>query len=117
MSLPDVFLYLTTTGRTSGEPRRIEIWFVELGGRYYLVSEKGAASHWVQNLRKEPRVRFSVGTRTSPALRRAETAAQARTLDGDEDTELAAAVREAMDAKYGWSEGLVVELAPSRVAG
>ena len=114
MSLPDVFLYLTTTGRTSGEPRRIEIWFVELGGRYYLVSEKGAASHWVQNLKKEPRVRFSVGTRTSPELRRPEAEARARALDGDEDRELAAAAREAMEGKYGWSEGLVVEIAPPR---
>ena len=30
------FLYLTTTGRRSGQPREIEIWFTSRDGRYYL---------------------------------------------------------------------------------
>src|SRR5258706_8175891 len=44
--MTEPFLYLTTVGRTSGLPRTIEIWFVSLGGRHYLVSERRDASHW-----------------------------------------------------------------------
>jgi len=58
------FLYLTTTGWKSGKPHEIEIWFTELDGRYYLISETGKQAHWVQNLRREPRVTFRVGRRT-----------------------------------------------------
>ncbi len=54
--MADTFLYLTTTGRTSGLPRSIEIWFVEHAGRYYIVSERREESGWVKNLRKEPSV-------------------------------------------------------------
>ena len=38
--MPDQFLYLTTTGRVSGLPREIEIWFVEANGKYYILAEK-----------------------------------------------------------------------------
>ncbi len=57
------FLYLTTTGRTTGEPRQIEIWFTEHAGRHYLVSEKREKSGWVKNIEHTPTVSFSVGTR------------------------------------------------------
>ena len=33
------FLYLATTGWKTGRQHRIEIWFVEYSGRYYIVSE------------------------------------------------------------------------------
>ena len=106
------FLYLTTNGRTSGLPHTIEIWFVEHRGRHYIVSERGEASGWVQNLRKDARVRFSVGTREAREDLVAETPAQAGVVTADD--ELLRAVRAAMDAKYAWSDGLVVELAPDR---
>ncbi len=51
-------LYLTRTGRRTGLPREIEIWFVELDGRYYLVSELRERAHWVRNAAAEPRVRL-----------------------------------------------------------
>ena len=41
MSPSPKYLYLTTTGRLSGRPRRIEIWFTRQEGRYYLVAEHG----------------------------------------------------------------------------
>lgn len=110
--MADRFLYLTTTGRTSGEPRGIEIWFVEHEGRHYVVSERREESGWVKNLRKDPRVRFSVGTRDAREETVASTAARARALSDEEDAALAGAVRAKMDAKYRWSDGLVVELAP-----
>ena len=62
MSEPE-FLYLTTTGRRSGQPREIEIWFTERDGRYYLVAEHGEQTGWVQNLRTNPRVLSRPATR------------------------------------------------------
>jgi len=103
-------LYLTTIGRTSGKERQIEIWFVERERRHYVVSESREAAGWVKNLTKQPRVAFSVGTRSDPTSALGRTPARARLVpDADE---LAHAVKALMDAKYGWSDGLVVELSP-----
>ena len=110
--MADTFLYLTTTGRRSGEPRRIEIWFVERAGRFFVVSEMRRDAGWVKNLSREPAVLFSVGTRAEKGATRATTPARARTLGESEDAELIAEIRRLMDAKYAWSEGLVVELTP-----
>ncbi|MEX1023135.1 MAG: nitroreductase/quinone reductase family protein [Dehalococcoidia bacterium] len=53
------YAYLTTTGRSSGRPHEIEIWFAPVGDRIYLMNgggESGAPgqSDWVQNLRNDP---------------------------------------------------------------
>ena len=50
----DRFLYLTTTGRVSGLPRTIEIWFVEDAGRYYVVAERREEAQWVKNIEHDP---------------------------------------------------------------
>ena len=63
MSPEENSLYLTTTGRHSGLPRQIEIWFTRHEGRYYLVAEHGLKAHWVQNVLAEPAVRARVGRR------------------------------------------------------
>ncbi len=110
------FLYLTTTGRTSGLPREIEIRFVEHGGRYYLVSGAREASGWVQNLRKDPRVRFSVGSRGAPEDEVPSAPGHARVVEGPPDADLQRAVCAQMSAKYGWSDGLVVEITPAGAA-
>jgi len=54
------FLYLTTIGRRSGQPREIEIWFTRHEGRYYLIAEHGDQANWVQNLRANPKVHIRV---------------------------------------------------------
>ena len=54
------FLYLTTTGRRSGQPREIEIWFTRHEGRYYLIAEHRDEANWVQNLRANPQVNIRV---------------------------------------------------------
>ena len=41
------YIYITTTGRVSGEPREIEIWFVEDEGRYYALSYIRERANWV----------------------------------------------------------------------
>jgi hypothetical protein len=50
------YLYLTTNGRVSGAPHRIEIWFALSGTTAYLLSGGGDRSDWVRNLRAETRV-------------------------------------------------------------
>jgi len=113
--MPEAFLYLTTRGRVSNLPRQIEIWFVELDGKHYIVAEHREAAGWVKNLMAFPSVTFSVGPREAPASVVPATPATARPLDRALFPELSAAVAALMDAKYNWSDGLIVELAPSRL--
>ena len=49
------YCYLTTTGRVSGRPHEIEIWFGARDGTLYLLSGN-ENSDWVKNLRKDPAV-------------------------------------------------------------
>src|ERR1700722_15508898 len=99
-----MYLYLTTTGRVTGQPRQIEIWFAEHGGRFYLVAERESAN-WVRNIQSQPQVKVRV--------REAEFNAIARVVHNDRESTLAAIVKALFDAKYGWSGGLIVELAPA----
>jgi hypothetical protein len=41
---------ITTTGRRSGQPRRIEIWFHNLGGRIYISGLPGSRGVAVQGV-------------------------------------------------------------------
>jgi deazaflavin-dependent oxidoreductase (nitroreductase family) len=101
-----MYLYLTTTGRITGQPREIEIWFAEHGGRFYLVAER-EGPNWVRNIRSRPQVRVRV------RVGDAEFNAIARVVHNDRESQLAAAVKALFDAKYGWSDGLIVELTPA----
>jgi deazaflavin-dependent oxidoreductase (nitroreductase family) len=99
-----MYLYLTTTGRVSGQKRQIEIWFVEHDGRFYLIAERESAN-WVRNIRSQPQVRARVGG--------AEFDAVARVVPSGPEPQLTAAVKGRFDEKYGWSDGLIVELTPA----
>jgi hypothetical protein len=44
---------ITTMGRASGRPRRIEMWFHNLDGRLYLTGTPGARD-WYANLQEDP---------------------------------------------------------------
>ena len=46
---------VSTRGRSSGQPRRNEIWFWRVGGRLYLTGAPGRTRHWYRNLQAEPR--------------------------------------------------------------
>ncbi len=48
----DLVIDITTTGRASGEPRRLEIWIHEVDGRYYITGSPGTRS-WYANLLKD----------------------------------------------------------------
>jgi deazaflavin-dependent oxidoreductase (nitroreductase family) len=108
MAVPDEnnspFLYLTTTGWKTGKSHQIEIWFVTHQGRYYLVSEPRERSHWVQNIQHNPAITFHVGAQIFQG--------KGRVVDPAREPQLAAEISALMDAKYDWSDGLIVELAP-----
>lgn len=75
------YCYLTTTGRVTGEPREIEIWFAlmppeshdpgPVRATLYLVAGGGLASNWVRNLRKTPRCTVRIDSETFPGVARA----------------------------------------------
>jgi len=57
------YLYLGTTGRRTGRPHEIEIWFALDGGTAYLLSGGGDASDWVRNVRADPACGVRIGGR------------------------------------------------------
>jgi len=100
------YLYLTTRGRRTGLPREIEIWFTRFEGRFYVIAEHRERARWVQNLRADPRAGVRVGRRR---LR-----AEARVVEARKEPALAREIRARSTRKYGWGDGLIVELAPAR---
>jgi deazaflavin-dependent oxidoreductase (nitroreductase family) len=50
---------ITTIGRTSGQPRRIEIWYFMIDGQAYLTGTPGRRD-WYANLLVHPRFIFHV---------------------------------------------------------
>jgi deazaflavin-dependent oxidoreductase (nitroreductase family) len=57
------YCYVTTTGRRSGRPHTIEIWFALHGDRVYVLSGGGEGSDWVRNLQANPTVGLRIGDR------------------------------------------------------
>jgi deazaflavin-dependent oxidoreductase (nitroreductase family) len=56
------YCYLTTMGRVTGRPHRIEIWFAIDGETLYMLSGGGEGSDWVKNLRRASAVTIEVGS-------------------------------------------------------
>jgi len=56
---------LTTLGWKSGKEHKIEIGFVEHNKRYYIISERLEGAYWVQNIKHNPRVSFSINENVS----------------------------------------------------
>ncbi len=54
----DRVIDITTTGRSSGEPRRIEIWFHRVDGRYFITGTPGRPRDWYANLVAHPEFTF-----------------------------------------------------------
>ena len=96
------YCYLTTTGRRSGRPREIEIWFhldgsSPHGTTIYMLAEGRGGANWVRNLRADPSVSVRIADQTFPGT--------ARIVEGGEEELLA---RRALPDKYreGYSEDL-----------
>ena len=54
------FCYLTTTGRVSGRPHTIEIWFALNGQTLYMLSGGRDKSDWVKNALYTPAVKVKI---------------------------------------------------------
>ncbi len=96
------FLYLTTTGRKTGLRREIEIWFVESGLCVYILAEHGYKAQWVQNILSNPHVQVCVRGEQWDGV--------ARVLDPDKDKKVYSKARRLAHEKYGWGDGLPVEV-------
>jgi deazaflavin-dependent oxidoreductase (nitroreductase family) len=95
---------LTTTGWKSGNQHRIEIWFVKYNERYYIISERLESADWVQNIKHNPTISFSINDDVFKGT--------ARIVDQEKESRLAGEVSKLMNTKYKWSQGLIVELMP-----
>jgi deazaflavin-dependent oxidoreductase (nitroreductase family) len=56
------FIHLTTTGRRTGNPHTVELWFAVSGARVYL-SHEGKQTDWMMNIEKNGAVAFEIGGR------------------------------------------------------
>src|SRR5579871_223717 len=91
------YCYLTTTGRSSGLPREIEIWFGARGNTIYLLSGGGQNAHWVMNIMRDPRVSVRIGDESFTGT--------ARLVGAGSEEE--ATARRLLPAKYeGWRPDL-----------
>jgi deazaflavin-dependent oxidoreductase (nitroreductase family) len=102
------YLYLTTTGRKTGLAREIEIWFVDHAGRFYVLAEHFHRARWVGNILANPRVRVRLAGR--------EFTATARALDDRQDAALYSLAQRLAREKYGWGDGLPVEITPDSIS-
>jgi deazaflavin-dependent oxidoreductase (nitroreductase family) len=89
----DDFCYLTTTGRVTGEPHTIEIWFALDRRTLYMLSGSHR-SDWVKNLLRAPDVAVRLGETTF--------AGRARVVEQAEEDALA---RRLVLAKYQPRDG------------
>ena len=86
------FCYLTTTGRRSGRPHTIEIWFALKGNTLYMLSGGRDKADWVRNIQQHPDVQVRIGDSTFNR--------RARLLSADTDAQEDALAREIVYNKY-----------------
>jgi hypothetical protein len=75
---------------------------VSYADKYYIISERKEKAHWVQNVMHDSRIMFTVKSSSFEGI--------ARIVDKNTDSKLAEEVSNLMHIKYGWSDGLIVEL-------
>jgi deazaflavin-dependent oxidoreductase (nitroreductase family) len=85
------FAYLTTTGRITGRPHGVEIWFALEGETVYLLSGGGDRSDWVRNVMVSPSVTLKIGD--------VQRTTRARVVSAGTDED--AAARRLLVEKYG----------------
>ncbi len=89
------YCYLTTKGRRTAKPHRIEIWFGLAGGTLYLLSGGGPNSDWVKNLKANPEVSVRIAKEIFQGV--------ARIAAAGEEEKMA---RDLLAGKYyKWQEG------------
>ena len=70
--IDQAFCYITTTGRRTGRPHRIEIWFAGEHGAttIYVLGDGRKHADWVRNLMVDPRTTVRVGDQEGEATAR-----------------------------------------------
>lgn len=64
------YTYLTTTGRVTGVPHTVEIWFAldpHDATRLYMLAGGGGKTDWVRNLARNPAATLKLGDTLYPA--------------------------------------------------
>jgi deazaflavin-dependent oxidoreductase (nitroreductase family) len=69
------YCYLTTTGRRTGRPHTIEIWFAISDGVLYMLAGGRHGADWVRNLENDPAVSLRIADREFGARARVVSAA------------------------------------------
>jgi hypothetical protein len=96
---------ITTTGRKSGRPRRIELVFHNIGGRIFISGRPGWPRGWIANLRADPRMTFHL----KGPVAQGDLAANGRVILDREERER---VLGPIAAGWGYDLGLMVDSAP-----
>ena len=76
-------LYLTTTGRKTGKPRRVPILFLRDGDRYWVVASNYGQEHhpaWSSNLLADPNATVQIGAQAIEVKARLATDAEKQEL-------------------------------------
>jgi deazaflavin-dependent oxidoreductase (nitroreductase family) len=91
------FCYLTTSGRTTGDAHRIEIWFAAHPARdtIFMLSGGRDRADWVRNLVASPRCSIEIGDR--------QLVGYGRVIEGTDEDELA---RTLVHDKYAHGDDL-----------
>ncbi len=111
--MDQAFCYLTTTGRRTGRPHTIEIWFVVGGGTVHLMAGGRDSADWVRNLRADPAVRLRMGDENYAATARVVEAGTPE--DADARRRMLAKYATSPDDLIGWGRSalvVAVDLAP-----
>ncbi|MGB1287560.1 MAG: nitroreductase/quinone reductase family protein [Aggregatilineales bacterium] len=104
--MAETFLYLTTIGRVTGNPHKIEIWYVPYDACFYLCSEFPEKSDWVRNIKQDEQIMFYIAERKQNVPDKPGKATIV------EDEALLTILRQKFDAKYNWSNGTFVQICP-----
>lgn len=76
-------LLLTTTGRKSGQPRRVPVLYLEDGGKLWVMASNYGRPHhpaWSSNLLADPHATVTIGRRTRQVRARRASDEEKRTL-------------------------------------
>jgi deazaflavin-dependent oxidoreductase (nitroreductase family) len=87
------YAYLTTTGRRTGKPHTVEIWYRRIGDVVWFLSGGLHNADWVKNLQADPRATIAIGE-------------EVLTGTAFLDDQAATDARRGLAARYqGWQEG------------
>jgi deazaflavin-dependent oxidoreductase (nitroreductase family) len=64
------YCYITTTGRVTGRPHTVEIWFGASGDTLYVLAGSGRRADFVRNAVKQPAVSVRIASTTFAARAR-----------------------------------------------